>query len=114
MEVKKHEVIDLVDEETSSQLSAPYFIKKRKIENPKNENLLQKCDNGIREVKKEIAVEERRTELINLETVRGSSSSNSTSLACENQEKKGSTFLIQVKQKWDLLLLVLLSFFVLE
>ncbi|XP_023730407.1 regulator of telomere elongation helicase 1 homolog [Lactuca sativa] len=99
VEVKKHEVIDLVDEETSSQLSAPYFIKKRKIENPKNENLLQKCDNGIREVKKEIAVEERRTELINLETVRGSSSSNSTSLACENQEKKGSTFLIQVREK---------------
>ncbi|CAH1422593.1 unnamed protein product [Lactuca virosa] len=98
VEIKKHEVIDLVDEETSSELSAPYFIKKRKIENPKNENLLQKCESGTREVKKEIAVE-RRTEFVNLETVRGSSSSNSTSLACENQEKKGSTFLIQVREK---------------
>ncbi|KAI3521617.1 hypothetical protein L1887_11088 [Cichorium endivia] len=97
LEVPKQELVDLtkdsvVDEETSTQLTAPYFIKKRKLENPKNDNLLQPCQSL--NIKKEITVE-RRTEFVNSETPRGSSSS----MPCENDEKKGSNFLIQVREK---------------
>lgn len=125
----KHEVVDLardtlLDEESSSQLTAPYFLKKRRLGNAKNDSLLQRCESScdgssecisrgkfssslqnvksgnkevVREcstlqVKNEMATQKRSTELLSSET-------RSAKSTCDDEEKKGSTFLIQVREK---------------
>ncbi|KVI06000.1 hypothetical protein Ccrd_015675 [Cynara cardunculus var. scolymus] len=128
----KPEVVDLagdalLDEESSSQLTAPYFLKKRRLGNAKHDSLLQRCESsydgtnesiphgkfssspqyvksGNKEVvqecstlqvKNEMATQKRSTEFVSSET----RSAKSTCSPCDDEEKKGSTFLIQVREK---------------
>ncbi|KAJ9568519.1 hypothetical protein OSB04_004485 [Centaurea solstitialis] len=126
----KHEVVDLsgdslLDEEPSSQLTAPYFIKKRRLGNAENESLLQRCASSCGgssgsiphckfssnpqyvksenkdvvqkcttlQVKNEMATQKRSSELVS------SSDTRSAKSTCDDEEKRGSTFLIQVREK---------------
>ncbi|KAJ9568362.1 hypothetical protein OSB04_004328 [Centaurea solstitialis] len=127
----KHEVVDLsgdvsLDEESSSQLTAPYFIKKRRLGNAELDSLLQRCGSSCDgssgsipphckfssnpqyvksenkdvvqecttlQVKNEMATQKRSSELVS------SSDTRSAKSTCDDEEKRGSTFLIQVREK---------------
>ena len=100
----KNEIVDLTG--TSNRLTAPYFQKKRKLGNVKTENLLQRCESscesrnreGVQECCSSLQVKNEMSSQ-NSTTQFGSSQSQSSitsSSPPEDQERKGSTFLLQV------------------
>ncbi|XP_071712250.1 regulator of telomere elongation helicase 1 homolog [Rutidosis leptorrhynchoides] len=117
--VKKHEVVDLTSEETCNQLTAPRFIKKRKSEIDKHDNVLQRCgafsssmthssqtsfetrdtrsvqEGSSLQVKSEMNSQKTTTRVTSSETGSGISSC----FPSDNKEQNGSAFLIQVREK---------------
>ncbi|XP_076952033.1 regulator of telomere elongation helicase 1 homolog [Bidens hawaiensis] len=104
-QIRKNDVVDLTkdvlpDEETSSQLTAPRFVKKRKLENAS----LQRCDKscggpmpqGKSSCLQECSSSQVKSEQKSSQSVSSVTRSSSTS---GNDEKKGSNFLIQVREK---------------
>lgn len=102
---------DVLRDETCSQLTAPYFVKKRKLEDGKHK-LLQRCDKSCSgpveslpqvnvssaqgcsssQVKSETSLQTRTSQIVSAETRSGVSSCSTSG----DDEKKGSNFLIQV------------------
>ncbi|KAL8230357.1 hypothetical protein R6Q57_000135 [Mikania cordata] len=116
--IKRNEAVDLTKdvlpvEDTCGQLTAPYFVKKRKLEDAKQKPLqrsdkscgwpmesmsqgkissVQECSSL--QVKSEASLQKQTSQIVSLGT-RSAMSSCMTS----NDEKKGTHFLIQVREK---------------
>ncbi|KAK1434107.1 hypothetical protein QVD17_11025 [Tagetes erecta] len=111
--IRRNEVVDLT-KESCSQLTAPYFVKKRKLVDDKHK-LLQRCDKSCSgpveslpqgklssaqgfssmQVKTETSLQTRTSQVVSSETRSGVSSCSTSG----DEEKKGSNFLIQVREK---------------
>ncbi|XP_076911660.1 regulator of telomere elongation helicase 1 homolog [Bidens hawaiensis] len=104
-QIIKNDVVDLTEdvlpgEGTSSLLTAPHFVKKRKLENAS----LQRCDKscgGPMSQGKSYCSQECSSSLVKSEpkTSQSVSSVSRSSSTSGNDEKKGSNFLIQVREK---------------
>ncbi|KAI3786063.1 hypothetical protein L1987_45190 [Smallanthus sonchifolius] len=115
--IRRNEVVDLTkdvlpDKQTCSQLTAPYFVKKRKLEDAKHKSL-QRCDNSCGgpvesmsegkissmqdcpslQVKSEASLQKRTSQFVS------SGSQSGVSSLTSGDEKRGSNFLIQVREK---------------
>ncbi|KAI3727225.1 hypothetical protein L1987_67037 [Smallanthus sonchifolius] len=115
--IRRNEVVDLTkdvlpDKEMCSQLTAPYFVKKRKLEDAKHKSL-QRCDiscggpaesmsegkiSSVQDcpslqVKSEASLQKRTSQFVS------SGSQSGVSNLTPGDEKRGSNFLIQVREK---------------